>query len=61
MEFFNDNNAQKQIDKLAKKFKNKKVVIYGAGIYFQIIKNNFDISKLNIIGIADKKFEYDIL
>lgn len=59
LEFFNDNNAQKQIDKLAKKYKNKKVVIYGAGIYFQIIKNNFDISKLNIIGIADKKFEYD--
>lgn len=57
LEFLNDVNAQKQIDSLAKKYKNKRIVIYGAGIYFQIIMKNFNLSKLNIVGIADKKFE----
>ena len=50
-------HAQRQINKLARKYKNKKIVIYGAGEYFQIFKNNFDLSNLNIVGIADKKFE----
>ena len=34
-------HAQRQINKLARKYKNKKIVIYGAGEYFQILKNNF--------------------
>lgn len=50
-------HAQRQINKLARKYKNKKIAIYGAGEYFQILKNNFDLSNLNIVGIADKKFE----
>lgn len=50
-------HAQRQINKLARKYKNKKIVIYGASEYFQILKNNFDLSNLNIVGIADKKFE----
>ena len=50
-------HAKRQINKLARKYKNKKIVIYGAGEYFQILKNNFDLSNLNIVGIADKKFE----
>lgn len=55
--YFKSVHAQRQINKLARKYKNKKIVIYGAGEYFQILKNNFDLSKLNIVGIADKKFE----
>lgn len=55
--YFKAVHAQKQINKLARKYKNKKIVIYGAGIYFQILNNNFDLSKLNIVAIADKKFE----
>ena len=31
-------HAQRQINKLARKYKNKKIVIYGAGEYFQILK-----------------------
>ena len=57
LSYFKAVNAQRQINKLARKYKNKKVVIYGAGEYFQILKNNFDLSKLNVVGIADKKFE----
>ena len=55
--YFKEVNAQKQINKLARKYKNKKIVIYGAGEYFRILKENYDLSKLNIVGIADKKFE----
>ncbi len=55
--YFKDVNAQKQIDKLAKKYKNKKIVIYGAGEYFDILNQNYDLSKLNIVAISDKKFE----
>ncbi len=50
-------HAQRQINKLARKYKNKKLVIYGAGEYYQILQDNFDLSKLNIVGISDKKFE----
>ncbi|MEI8377261.1 MAG: hypothetical protein WCF95_01875 [bacterium] len=48
---------QKKIDKLAKKYKNKKVILYAAGMYFDEIIENFDLSGLNIIGIADKNFD----
>ncbi len=57
LNYLKEVHAQRQINKLARKYKNKKIVIYGAGEYFQILKNNFDLSKLNIVGIADKKFE----
>ena len=57
LNYFKAVHAQRQINKLARKYKNKKIVIYGAGEYFQILKNNFDLSKLNIVGISDKKFE----
>lgn len=57
LSYFKDVNAQKQIDKLAKKFAGKRIVIYGAGEYFNLLNTNFDISKLNIIAICDKKFE----
>lgn len=52
-------DAQKKFDKLAKKYKNKRVVIYGAGQFAKIAFENFDLSKLNIVGIADKKFEQE--
>ena len=57
LDYFKEVNAQKQINKLAKKYKNKKVVIYGAGEYFNLLNKNYDISKLNIVAICDKKFE----
>jgi hypothetical protein len=47
----------KTLPKLIKKLNGKKVIIYGEGTLFQLIKKYYDISDLNIIGIADKKFE----
>ena len=50
-------NAQKKIDKLAKLYKNKKIAIYGAGQFSREIFENYDLSKLNIVAIADIKFK----
>lgn len=49
-------NFQKRIDSLAQKYKNRKIVVYGAGSFFRAIFSNYDLKKLNIIGIADMKF-----
>ena len=54
LKYYNEVKAQKQIDKLTKKYKNKKIVIYGAGIMSEILFKNFDLSKLNIVAICDK-------
>ena len=50
-------NVQKRIDALVKKYNGKQVVIYGAGDYFSFLKENCDLSGLNIVGISDRKFE----
>jgi len=55
----NKKNFQKQIDKLSQKYKNKKILIYGAGLLFSVIYDNYDLSKLNIVGILDKKFDVE--
>ena len=47
----------KYLLKLNKKLKDKKIVVYGAGSFFNYIKENYDLSKLNIIGISDLKFD----
>lgn len=50
-------NFDKTLPNLVKKLKNKFVVIYGAGVFLELIKKYFNISELNIIGISDRKFE----
>ncbi|HNW26393.1 MAG TPA: hypothetical protein PLG15_07295 [Candidatus Gastranaerophilaceae bacterium] len=58
-EYLEKKNAQKAIDKIAKQFKDKKVVLYGAGFMASDLLRNYDFSRLNIIGIADIKFQDD--
>lgn len=55
--FLKKKNFQKRINTLSKKYSGKKIMIYGAGMAFEAIKENYELSKLNIIGIADMKFE----
>ena len=50
-------NFQRKLDDLSEELKGKKVLIYGAGILFETAYKNYDFSKINIIGISDKKFE----
>lgn len=58
-EYLEKKKAQKIIDKAAKKYKNKSVVLYGAGFFASDIVRNYDLSKLNILGVADMKFQDD--
>ena len=53
---FNAQRADKQFEKLKRKYKNKKIILYGVGKYFQEIRDNFDLSSLNIISVSDKKY-----
>lgn len=55
--FLAGQNAQNQIDGLSKALKNKKIVIYGAGEFSKAIFKNYDLSKLNILAVADKKYK----
>lgn len=57
--FLDKQRAQEKINKLAKKYKNKRIVIYGAGEYTRCLFKNYDLSKLNVVAIADKRFEED--
>lgn len=50
---------EKRVRYICKKYKNKKIVIYGVGKLFNVIKENYDISALNIIGVSDIKFYND--
>jgi len=58
-DYLEKKKAQKVIDKLAKKYKDKKVVLYGAGFFASDLLKNYDLSKLNIIAVADLKFQDD--
>ncbi len=57
LDYLNKIGFKQSLEKKVKKYKNKKIVIYGAGSFFEVINNNFDLSQLNIIGICDKRFD----
>lgn len=46
-------NAQEKIDKQVKRYKRKKVIIFGMDEYAQAIFENYKLSGLNIIAVAD--------
>ena len=56
IQYLYDNNFKKQLKTLENKLSGKKIVIYGAGQFFELIHEYYNLSKFNIIGIADKKF-----
>ena len=54
----NSVDFEKALLNTIEKLQGKKVLIYGAGEGFQALNKKYKFSaKLNIIGIADKKFE----
>lgn len=55
-EYLHKKNTQKNIDKLSRKYKGKKVILYGAGSFAENIIKDYDLSELNILGIADSRF-----
>lgn len=56
-ELLNSLEAEKIIKKQQKKYKNKKVIIYGAGEYSQYIFENYDLSGFDIVAVADMKYK----
>ena len=54
--YLKDIKFEKYLKNLKKKAKNKTVIFYGVGSLFQYIKNNYDLSSFNIIGVSDAKF-----
>ena len=57
LNYFYSIDLQKKINKLAQKYKNKPIMIYGAGMIAKCIMENFDLFGLNIIGVYDKIFK----
>ena len=47
---------EKHFEKLKKKLKNKKIIIYGTGLLFQAIQKYYNLEELNIIGVSDSKY-----
>lgn len=54
--YLEENGFDKRYPKLVKKLDGKKIIIYGTGLLFQCIKDAYDLSALNIIGISDMKY-----
>lgn len=46
----------KSLKKLKKKIKDKKVIIYGTGTFFQYTNAHYNLKDLNVIGISDMKY-----
>jgi len=57
LKYLEEIKFQKRVDQLLKKYKNKKVMIYGAGVFFDTIWENYNLKSLDIIGISDIKFD----
>lgn len=56
-EYLEKKNTQKIIEKHAKKYAGKKIVLYGAGFFASELLRNYDLSALDIIGVADMSFQ----
>lgn len=51
-----EENFERQLINLTRKHEGKKIVLYGAGMFFKIICQNYDLTGLNIVAISDKKY-----
>lgn len=56
-DIFLELNFEKHLLKLQKKFKDKKIILYGAGIMMDYIVKNYDLRGFNIVAVSDKKFK----
>lgn len=56
-EYLKKKDAQTVINKYATQYKDKKIVLYGAGLFAGDLFRNYDLSQLNIIGVADQLFK----
>ena len=58
--FFSKQEFKEKFSKIKNKIKDKKLLLYCAGIYFEALNDNFNLKEnFNIQGISDIKFEND--
>ena len=57
IDYLEKKKAQTLIDKFALDYAGKKIIIYGAGLFAGDLFRHYDLSKLNIIGAADRSFQ----
>lgn len=57
LELLKKYNFEKQLKRLNNSLRCKSILIYGTGLFFKTIKENYDLSNLNIIGISDKRYQ----
>lgn len=56
--YLKDNKFDLKLERWAKQYKNKKVILYGCGLLFDKIIELYDIkNKLNIVGVSDVRYE----
>ena len=55
-QIWNKNHFSKKYAKLKQKYKNKRIIFYGTGIFFKELKNNYNLSDFNIVGFSDIKY-----
>ncbi|MFA7658643.1 MAG: hypothetical protein WCY19_04355 [Candidatus Gastranaerophilaceae bacterium] len=56
-DYLEKKQAQKAIDKIAKEYGYKRIILYGADLFAGDLIRNYDLSKLNVIGVADMQFK----
>lgn len=56
VKYLKQRHFAKTLKKYEKQYKDKKIVIYGTGMLFESAVSNYDMSKLNIIAVSDRKF-----
>lgn len=56
-DYLQKKKAQQVIAKVAKQYQDKKIVLFGAGLFAGDLIRNYDLSALNIIGVSDRAFE----
>ena len=56
--YLKEHNFEAKLEQWSKRYKNKKVIMYGTGLLFDKIVELYDIkSKLNIVAVCDVKYE----
>ncbi len=58
VEILKNKDLQNRINQLAEIYSGKKILAYGAGLMAEFVLDEYDISKLDIIGFVDSKYLY---
>lgn len=56
-EFIQSQIIKSNLNRIIKKHKNQKILVYGAGKFAREFFENYNLDSLNIIGVADMKYE----